>query len=115
MMSMNIRVKQSDEYTLVTLDGKNLTATFASGFRENVCDKMSSFHTIIILDLTEVTFIDSSGLGAIVAAFKLLPPEGKLLLCGAAGNVRHLFKLTHLDSIFLFYPDVDTAIRTEIK
>ncbi len=112
---MNIIVQNNEKYTLITLEGSYLTAAFVPGFRETVCNKMHSFHKIMILDLAQVTFIDSSGLGAIVAAFKLLPPRGKLLLCGPCENVRHLFRLTHMDSIFQCYPDVDSAIQTEIK
>lgn len=108
---MDITVKNNKKYTLVTLKGKRLTAVSAPVFRKNVCNKIGSFQKIVILDLAQVVFIDSSGLGALVAAFKLLPSEGKLLLCGVGENVRHLFKLTRMDSIFSLYPDVSQAIR----
>ncbi len=108
---MNISVNNTQNYTLITLDGKRFTAVSAPVFRENVCNKIKSFHKIIILDLTQVTFIDSSGLGALVAAFKQLPAEGRMMMCGAGENVRHLFKLTRMDSIFPLYPDIDSAIQ----
>ena len=108
---MNIVIKNNKKYTLVSLEGKQLTAVSVPVFRKTVCDKIDSFQKIIILDLTQVNFIDSSGLGALVAAFKLLPAEGKLLICGAGENVRHLFKLTRMDSIFSLYPNVSRAVQ----
>ncbi|MCI5145836.1 MAG: anti-sigma factor antagonist [Candidatus Electrothrix sp. AR3] len=109
---MNIIITHNKNYTVITLHGERIDAASAVTFRKDVCKQMTSFHKIIILDLAKVTFIDSSGLGALVAAFKQLPSDGKLLICGAGQNVLHLLRLTRMDSIFALYPDVDSAMDT---
>ena len=108
---MEIQINTKSDYTLIRLLGKRIDTASTPDFRKNVCGKMPSFHKTIILDLTSITFIDSSGLGALVAAFKQLPMEGKLLLCGAGQNVMYLLKLTQLDSVFSLFPDVATAVQ----
>ena len=64
----------------------------------------------ILLDLHKVDFIDSSGLGAIVAAMKQLDDHQRLDLSGLTPNVEKVFRLTRMDTIFAIYPDVPTAL-----
>lgn len=62
-----------------------------------------------ILDLSEVEFIDSSGLGAIVAAMKAMSPGQRLDLAGLAPMVDKVFRLTRMDTIFALYPTLAEA------
>ena len=55
-------------------------------------------HTRLVLDLSGVDFVDSSGLGAIVACLKRLGPRGDLAIAGARGAVSRLFTLTRMDT-----------------
>lgn len=69
----------------------------------------------VVLDLSAVDFIDSSGLGAIVAAQKLLGPDRELELAGLQGAVAKVMSLTRMDTVFQIHPDVaaaETAHRT---
>ena len=54
----------------------------------------------VILDLSRVDFIDSSGLGAIVAVMKFLAPARQLQLAALTPNVGRVFHLTRMDSVF---------------
>jgi anti-sigma B factor antagonist len=54
----------------------------------------------VILDLSQVLFVDSSGLGAIVAAMKFLAPRQRLELAALQPNVARVFHLTRMDSVF---------------
>lgn len=65
----------------------------------------------VLLDLEEVTFVDSSGLGAIVAAMKMLAPERRLELAALSGNVARVFALTRMDSVFVIHPDAESALE----
>lgn len=60
----------------------------------------------IVLDLSRVTFLDSSGLGAVVAVMKLLGPDRRLELAGLTPAVEKVFRLTRMDSIFTIHPSV---------
>jgi anti-sigma B factor antagonist len=60
----------------------------------------SGVHTILV-DFTKVTFMDSSGLGALVKVFKLLKAaEVELFLCSINDQVKMLFELTSMDKYF---------------
>lgn len=63
----------------------------------------------VVLDLSQVTFVDSSGLGAIVAVMKHLGPERKLDLAALTPEVEKLFRLTRMDTVFGIYPDAVAA------
>jgi anti-sigma B factor antagonist len=64
----------------------------------------------VILDMSRVAFIDSSGLGAVVAAMKALGPERKLELSGLTATVQKVFRLTRMDTIFTIHAQLPVAI-----
>ena len=72
-------------------------AALAARFREGIP---------VIMDLTAVNFLDSSGLGAIVAVMKLLAPARRLELAGLTPAVEKVFRLTRMVSVFTIHPDV---------
>ena len=66
---------------------------------------------VVALDLSEVHFIDSSGLGAIVAAMKHMGNSRKLALAGLTPTVEKVFRLTRMDSVFSVFPTLDGALE----
>lgn len=62
----------------------------------------------VVLDLSDVTFLDSSGLGALVAAMKLIAPQ-RLDLAGLTPNVARVFRLTRMDTVFVIHPTAAEA------
>ena len=54
----------------------------------------------LVVDLTVVAFVDSSGLGALVSSLKLIGRGGELVLCGLNDTVVTLFELTRMDKVF---------------
>lgn len=70
-------------------------------FRNEINDIVSSGSKSVLIDLKDVTFIDSSGLGALVIALKAVRSAGgKLYVCSANEQVRMLFELTSMDQVF---------------
>jgi anti-anti-sigma factor len=66
----------------------------------------------VILDLTRVTYIDSSGIGTIVRMLgRLKKIGGTLRMAGVKGMVEGAFKLTQVDKIIEMYPTADAASR----
>ncbi|MBD2313394.1 STAS domain-containing protein [Desertifilum sp. FACHB-1129] len=85
-----------------------LDSTKASQFREEISHLVSSGADIILVNLKDVTFVDSSGLGALVSALKIVrSSSGKLCLCSINEQVRMLFELTSMDRVFEVYPSED--------
>jgi anti-sigma B factor antagonist len=67
----------------------------------------------VLLDMSEVEFLDSSGLGAVVAARKLLGSDRTLALAGLQPAVDKVMRLTHMDRVFPIYPDTDAFFASQ--
>ncbi|MEH2460461.1 STAS domain-containing protein [Nostoc sp.] len=86
----------------------NLNATTSQDFRQKITDILVSGAKIVLVDFQDVTFMDSSGLGALVLAFKTLrAADTKLVLCSVNEQVRILFELTNMDKVFEIFPSQD--------
>jgi anti-anti-sigma factor len=74
-------------------------------FRQKISQIAGSGVKIILVDFQNVTFMDSSGLGALVLAFKTLrDADIKLVICSINEQVRILFELTGMDNVFEIFP-----------
>ena len=59
----------------------------------------------LIVDLTEVTFMDSSGLSALIGCWRQMQEQGgRLVVVGATGEVLEVFRLTRLDRLISLFP-----------
>ncbi len=98
---MRIRTEIYQGVFVATCDGTRLDASFAQVFFNSMRSAIEKGHTDIILDLSLVKFVDSTGLGAIVRCLKEINNRGHLVLCGVNESVLSLLKMTHLDAVFL--------------
>ena len=89
-----------------------LGADKAVAFKEAVGRYLEGGPASILLDLSKVLFIDSSGLGAILSILKRMPTGSELIICGTTDPVTSMFKLTRLDRIFTMRKTVDDAVST---
>lgn len=65
----------------------------------------------MVIDLSDVTYIDSAGLAALIQAMqKVEAYGGKFLLAGLQETVRSIFEISRLDQVFRIFPDTDTAL-----
>ncbi|MGD9972265.1 MAG: STAS domain-containing protein [Desulfatirhabdiaceae bacterium] len=80
-------------------------------FKGKIIDWTTKGYHLIVLDLSEVEFMDSSGLGILMSLLKTLGKEGRLVLCHIHDSVRSLFKITRVDRIIPICSDVDDAIQ----
>jgi anti-sigma B factor antagonist len=76
-----------------------IDSSVAAKFKEQLLEKINSGNQKIILDLNQVKFIDSSGLGVIVATFKKLKGNGKLVILTKSQSILTMFKITRLDKV----------------
>ena len=78
-----------------------LDGTKASNFRDNIDHSIKNGAAIILVDLKDVTFMDSSGLGILVLSLKTVRKAGgKMFLCSINEQVKMLFELTTMDCVF---------------
>ncbi len=95
---------------VVRVENERLDAHIASDFRQAMSDHIERGHARLVLDLVAVNFIDSSGLGAIVAVLKKLGGKGALVISGLHDSTLAMFKLTRMDRVFSLYDDIDAAV-----
>ncbi|QIZ70073.1 STAS domain-containing protein [Oxynema aestuarii] len=81
-----------------------LDATQASQLRREIAHCLEKETEIVLVNLEQVAFIDSSGLGALVSALKMVRNSGgALFICSINDQVRMLFDLTSMDRVFKIY------------
>lgn len=106
---MNLIVKEVGADLLIRVAEPRIDAASAVQFRDAMRKVTDDGHGRVVLDLAQVGFIDSSGLGAIVGAMKQLGQSRKLELASLGHVVANVFRLTHLDAVFTIHADVDAA------
>lgn len=107
---MDCSLRPEGEIMLVTPRDARLDARIADELKEQLLDVVRSGHARIALDLSGVDFVDSSGLGALVAVCKQLAGRGELAIVGARPAVVKLFRLTRLDRVFRLYGNAPDAL-----
>jgi anti-anti-sigma factor len=83
-----------------------LDSTKAESFRQSVEKLLDGGAETILIDLKDITFIDSSGLGTLVVLLKKVRSLNRSLsICSINDQVRMLFELTSMDRVFDLYED----------
>jgi anti-sigma B factor antagonist len=84
----------------------------AAHLRDRLIGVLDSDTDSVVVDLTELGFIDSTGLGALVAARNHAEATGSTLrLVCSSERLLKLFRITGLHEVFAIYPNVDDAVR----
>jgi len=112
---MDIEQKEKGDVLIATVLNDRLDAHGADDFRKAMSGFVSDGNHRIILDISAVNFVDSSGLGAMVAALKLIGGDGDILICGAAEPVMRMFKLTRMNKVFRIFEQQKDAVRALSK
>ena len=106
---MTLKCDQHGDCWVIRPEGPELGADRAEAFRQALLPKLDSC-TWVALDLSEIEFMDSSGLGAVVAALKSLRGRGELRLFGVHTRIEELFRLTGLNRVFVVDAGRDAAL-----
>lgn len=109
---MEIRVEQDGTVAVVMVHG-DIDAASAAQLRQRFDELLDSGAQHFVIDLSNVAFMDSSGLATLVQLFKRVRiGQGDVRLCGLQPEVRHLFELTRLDRVFEIFPSCQEAIAS---
>jgi len=95
---------------VIKLLDSRFDASTAPFVKERIAVLIGNGHHRIALDVSEVEFIDSSGLSAAVWALKRLGADGELVIGGVRGTVLSIFRLTRLDKVFRIFPSKEMAV-----
>lgn len=97
---------------LVHVAADRIDAMVAVQFKDAMRQVTGDGPARVVLDLSRVAFLDSSGLGALVAAMKALGPDRKLELLSPTPAVEKVFRLTRMNAVFDIHPDGEAAFGT---
>ena len=106
---MNIEMEAQSQVLVARVRDARIDANAAADLKAKLIERVDQGSHRIVLDLTAVQFVDSTGLGAMLSVLKRLPPAGGLALAGCQGPVAELVKLTRLDRVFRMFPTVSEA------
>jgi anti-sigma B factor antagonist len=108
---MDIAQRQIGDVTVLDLSGK-ITSTDSDGrLKEKVTGLVTEGHKKLVLNLSGVPFIDSSGLGETVACYTTAKGKGgEVKLVGATARIKDLLVMTKLVTVFDSHEKLDDAI-----
>ncbi len=107
---MDCQVQDHGSKAVLLLKGR-LDASTAKELKDIFTDQLKGGRLKLILDLSALTFIDSSGLGTIVAGLRGFSSKGgDICVAGMNDQVRTLFELTRLSRVFTSFDSVDSAL-----
>jgi anti-sigma B factor antagonist len=107
---MHFETSEQEGVTVITLTRSRVDASVATDLRTALAAAATG-RKFIAIDLSKVTFIDSSGLGALVAVLKAAGRESKVCITGLSPTVATLFRLTRMDKVFQVQPNLPQALQ----
>jgi anti-sigma B factor antagonist len=108
-MGLDVTTEARDGVTLVVLGGE-LDIYTVAGFRRDL-EEIDAAAAPVVVDLTDVTLLDSSGLGALVSLLnRVRAGEGRLGLICPHRRLRRVFEITGLRRAFVFGDDLDSVL-----
>lgn len=112
--TMNLSHKHAQDVLMITLEGENLDAKEAPFFKQKVIDLIANTDSnSVVLDLHQLHFIDSSGLGSFLSLLRALKNKGgELKMAGMTDQIRTVFELVSMHKIFEIYNNADEAVRS---
>ena len=115
-MALKLTNQEIDGVTVVTLDGRIVLGEETNKLRESVKGLVSQGKKKVVLDMKNVTMIDSSGLGALVAAYSSAKSGGvSLRLCNLGAHFNQLLQITKLLTVFEVSRTQEEAVRSFSK
>lgn len=108
---MQLNIVDYPQAVVISVQEARLDAHNSPELKTAILQQFDADKTNLIVDLNEVRFIDSSGLGVLVSGFKNASARnGVLLLCSMQPQVKSMFELTRLHRVFDIYATSDEAL-----
>ncbi|MCC6461808.1 MAG: STAS domain-containing protein [Saprospiraceae bacterium] len=108
---MKYNIDKQDQYAVLTLGEENLNSTIAPGLKSDFIFLNQEGIRHLILDLSQVKFVDSSGLSAILTAHRIWKDTGSFIIAGKLQPmVTKLIEISRLDTILTMLPTLSEAI-----
>ncbi len=111
MIHLKVEIRVEGKYLVVSLRGE-LDVESSQEMKNEVRKQISSEAPNVVIDLTNVSYVDSSGLGTLIALQKDARFNGgSLSIVGASQQIRRVMKMTNLDKLFELYDNLNEVIK----
>ena len=112
-MSVKMTTRQVGDVTVVDAVGRITLGDGASTFRDTIRDLSAGGKKKLLLNLAEVSYIDSSGIGEMVSGFTTVTNQGgQVKLLNLTKRVKDLLQITKLYTVFEVFEDEAAAVRS---
>jgi anti-sigma B factor antagonist len=112
-VSMKATVRQVDSVTVVDISGRITLGEGCAQLRDLIRDQLAKGNKQLLLNLAEVSYIDSSGIGELVSGFTTVANQGgSLKLLNLTKKVRDLLQITKLYTVFDVHDDEAKAVSS---
>jgi anti-sigma B factor antagonist len=110
---MELTTREDGHVTIMSVQGDLVIGEPEATFKRTVTRLLEEGKVNLLVDLSEVGFLDSSGLGALVRAMTNSQKEGgQTKLLNAGPQVRRLLEMTKLDSVFEIHDNLERAVSS---
>jgi len=108
---MKYSIDKQEQYAVLTLEEENLNSSYAPAFKSDLILLNQEGIRNLILDLSKVKYVDSSGLSAILTGHRLWKEQGCFIIAGhLQPMVSKLIDISRLQSILTLIPTVSEAV-----
>jgi len=115
-VSMKATTRQVDSVTVIDVSGRITLGEGCVQLRQLIRDELAKGNKHLLVNLAEVTYIDSSGIGELVSAFTAVSnPGGQLKLLNLTKKVHDLLQITKLYTVFDVHDDEAKAVSSFTK
>ena len=112
-MSVQLKTRQVGDVTVIDASGRITLGEGSSTFRDTIRDLTANGRKKLLLNLGDVTYIDSSGIGELVSGFTSVTNQGgQLKLLNLTKRVKDLLQITKLYTVFEVFDDEAAAVRS---
>lgn len=112
-MSAKVKVRNSGDVAILDLSGRITLGEGSGMVRNSIKELVAGGSRKILLNLHDVTYLDSAGLGELVGSYATLTNlGGEIKLLHPQGKVRDMLTVTKLYTIFTSFTDEDEALRS---
>jgi anti-sigma B factor antagonist len=112
-MSASVNVRQSGNVTIIDLNGRITLGEGCGLVRSTIKEAIAAGHKNILINLKNVGYIDSAGLGELVGSYATITNlGGAIKLVHTEGKVKDLLQVTKLYTVFVSFSDENEALRS---
>ena len=108
----SVKIRQSGTVSLVDVSGR-LTSFETGALRDSISRLLKQGHKDIILNLTDLQYLDSSGIGELARVYvSVVKQSGQMKVIGLSSKIEEVLKITHLYQVFPEFPDEEAALQS---